>query len=160
MDKRKILVQVIKDYEKLKPFLTDKQKRYLDFEISVAKFNVNHPNTPFYIDQHLQPVKGILKSPRCKLCQKNLDEMRKNNLRCRVIDFCSENCRKEHNRRKIIRETITDSTGILLWEHKKDHQGNPLHLYRKDMFYFTRDRNELVKHYCKARKGKEFSIKE
>ena len=133
--------------------MTSKQENG-DFSERIVRFERLHPNTRYYIDQNLQIVKGVMKSPWCKLCQKNLDEMRKNDPRCRVIDFCSPNCRKEHNRRKKIRETeLAGITDVLSWNHPKDEKGNPLHLHRKDMFYFTRNGKRLVKHYYKAKKG-------
>ena len=153
---RKTFAKLAKRYEELKPFLNEEQRYSLEFQLRIAKFELNHPNTPYYIDQHLQPVKGILKSPYCKLCSKDLDKIRDENPRSRVIDFCSPKCRKEANRRRKIfeNELKGKTTGGLWWNHPKDEKGNSLPLQRKDMFYDSRNGEELVRHYYRARKSK------
>jgi len=93
-------------FDKLKKYIPRKKRESLEFLLRIVKFEYNHPKTPYYIDETLHPVKGILRSTNCKMCGENLEEIREYNSRRRVIHFCSENCRQEHNRRKKIQKEI------------------------------------------------------
>ncbi len=106
--------------------------------------------TPYYIDEKGIVRKGPMKFPRCMLCNKNLGKMRKDNPRRRFVKFCSEKCRKEHNRRTNIREKL-GATGIM-WnthEEKKPH-------FRNEMRIITSQRGEYPENPFKAKKGKKY----
>lgn len=131
--------RAIKIYEKLKPTLTEQQRHSLEFELELIKFEINHPGKSYYINQNMRPVKGIMKSSFCKLCGKDLEEIRKNNPRRRIIDFCSTNCRKEHNRRKKIREN--EKVDLIMWPTYKGKEKPP----RNEMKLIQNKRDEEYK---------------
>lgn len=141
--------RVIRIYEKIKPALTEQQRYGLEFELELIKFQMNHPGESYYIDQNMRPLRGIMKSSFCKLCGKDLEEIRKNNPRRRVIDFCSQNCRKEHNRRKRIREN--EGVDLIIWPTYKG-KGKPP---RNEMKLIQNKRDEDYKEtQFKAKKSK------
>jgi len=121
-----------------------------NIESKIQFFKDTHkPGTSFYFDECGDIRKGPMKFPRCMLCNKNLEILRKNNPRRRFIKFCSTNCRKEHNRRQKIREKL-GSDG-LFWNTKNDE----MHLSRHEMkaTYIRKGQNprEIL---FKARKSK------
>ena len=154
--KRKTFLKISKLYEQIKPKLSDFEKYSIEFQLRVAKFEINHPKSRYYIDENMEPKKGVLKSKDCKLCNENLEELRKNNPRRRFVSFCSTNCRKEHNRRRKIYENKlgSETTTFLSWNHPVNEKGGKLPLQRKDMFYFTKKGKTVEKHPYKARKSK------
>lgn len=82
-------------------------------------------------------------------CNIDLETIRKNNPRRRMIKFCSEKCQKEHNRRKKIREKLGENV-ILVWNTGK---GKPL--VRKDMkVNYVREGKEPLQVPFKAKTSK------
>ena len=76
--------------------------------------DTHKPGTPYYFDQSGQIRKGIIKFQYCRICGIDIEEMRDNDPQhVRKIKFCSENCKKEYNRRKKIRKET--SVDLLLW---------------------------------------------
>jgi len=76
-----------------------------DIERKIQFFKDTHKDkTPYYINENGDVRPGPMKSPRCMLCNKDLEKIRQNNPRRRVRKFCSEKCRKEHHRRTQIRD--------------------------------------------------------
>ena len=125
-----------------------------DIERKIQFFKDAHkPRTTYYFDEHEDIRKGPMKYPRCMLCNKNLEILRKNNPRRRFIKFCSANCRKEYNRRGKIREKL-GSDG-LFWNTKNGE----MHLSRNEMkaTYVRKGQNPLEIPY-KAKKSKWVSI--
>jgi len=155
-EKRNTFLKLAKLYQVIKPKLPDFEKYSIECQLKIAKFEINHPNTKYYIDENMEPKKGILKSEYCKLCQENLDELRKYNPRRRFVDFCSSNCRKEHNRRRKIyeKELGVENTTFLWWNHRVNEKGEKLPLQRKDMFYFTKKGKTVEKHPYNTKKSK------
>lgn len=154
--KGKTFLKLVKIYKQIKPKLSDFEKYSIEFQLKIVKFEINHPKTKYYIDENMEPKKGGLKSKYCKLCNENLEESRKNNPRRRFINFCSPNCRKEHNRRRKIfeKELGEDTTTSLIWNHPVNEKGEKLSLQRKDMFYFIKKGRTIEKLAYKARKSK------
>jgi len=104
------------------------------------------PGTSFYFDENGDIRKGPMKFPRCMLCNKNLEILRKNNPRRRFIKFCSVNCRKEYNRRKKIREKL-GASGVI-WNPDKSLARNKM-----KAIYVQNGKNPLEVPY-KAKKSK------
>jgi len=154
--KKKAFLKLTKSYEEIKPKLSDFEKYSIEFQLRRIKFEVNHPGSKYYIGQNMEPRKGLLKSNYCKLCSQNLEELRKYNPRRRFINFCSPNCRKEHNRRRKIyeKELGEKNTTFLMWNHPISDRGEKLPLQRKDMVYFSKKGNTVEEHPYKARKSK------
>ena len=112
--------------------------------------DTHKPKKSHYIDEKGIVRKGPMKFPRCMLCNKDLEKMRKDYPRRRFIKFCSEKCRKEHNRRTKIREKL-GAAGIM-WnthEDKKPHFRNEMRVI------FNQDR-KYPEIPFKAKKGKKY----
>jgi len=63
--------------------------------------------TPFFFDENNEIKKGIIKFRYCQLCGKNIEELRNYDPQhVRKVKFCSDNCRKEYNRRRKIRKKL------------------------------------------------------
>jgi len=166
-DRRKQFLKAVKKYEKLKPHLTEFERYSIEFELDLAKFEINHPGVKYHIEGgdtiyengksiHVprRIVKGPLKSPSCKLCQKDLEKMRRENPRFRGLYYCSRKCRNEHIKRKKLYEKMNKMGFVrgLIWEHPKDEKGKPLPLDRKKIFF--QHGPEFEKRHIIAKKSK------
>ena len=121
-----------------------------DIERKIKFFEETHKDkTPYYIDEKGNVKQGPMKYPRCMLCNKDLEKIRKYNPRCRVIKFCSDRCRKEHNRRTQIRDK---QGGWLIWN---THEGRKPHFRNEMRVIYQKGKNPIEIPF-KAKKGKKY----
>ena len=104
------------------------------------------PGTPYYIDENGDVRKGPMKFPRCMFCNRDLEELRKDNPRRRFIKFCSTNCRKEYNRRGKMREKL--DVDVLIWNPRMS-----LARSKMKVIYIQKGKNPLEIPF-KAKKSK------
>ena len=90
-------------------------------------------------------VKGPLRWNRCKLCNEPIKEIHRDNPKRRVLKFCSDECRKEHDEIKKIRKKLDAET--ISWPPQKP----PI---RKEQLTYTMKGEDGKPHNYKARKIK------
>ena len=90
-------------------------------------------------------VKGPLRWNKCKLCDEPIKEIHRDNPKRRVLKFCSDECRKEHDEIKKIRKKLCAET--ISWPPQKP-------LIRKEQLTYTMKGEGGKPHNYKARKIK------
>ena len=82
-------------------------------EKRIDDFKERYPNKQFHIDEKGNLVKGPIYHRYCQLCGKNIEDIRDNNPRRRIVKFCSDKCRIEYDRRKDLQHVL--SADMVIW---------------------------------------------
>jgi len=126
-------------------------------EEQIQEFKDYHGNKSFHVtggwteypgtsqEKHVprKIVKGTIKWDRCKLCNKPIREIKKNEPKRRLYKFCSDECRREHDEIKKIRKKLGAET--IWWPPQKP----PI---RKEQLTYTMKGEGGKPHKYKARK--------
>jgi len=102
-----------------------------------------YPGTPNEKHTPMEVIKGPLRRPMCALCNEPLKEILKENPNRRVLKFCSDECRKEHDEIKKIRIKLNAET--ISWLPQKP----PI---PKKLLRYTIKGEDGIPHKYKARK--------
>ena len=76
-----------------------------------------HPGTPNEKHTPISIVKGPLRREKCKLCREPLKIILKNRPRRRILKYCSDECRKEHDEIKKIKKKL--GAEWIMWPPQK-----------------------------------------
>lgn len=125
-------------------------------EEQILEFKEYHGNKSFHIfgggteypgtpqEKHIprKIIKGPIRWTRCKLCNEPLEELQDDPKR-RLLKYCSDECRKEHDEIKKIREKLNAET--IWWPPQKP----PI---RKEQLTYTIKGENGKPHKYRARK--------
>ena len=76
-----------------------------------------NPGTPHERHEPRKIVRGPLRSRKCRTCQEELKPIVQNDPKRRLLHYCSDRCRKEHEEIEKIRKKL--NAEVILWPPQK-----------------------------------------
>jgi len=105
--RKELLSKLIKNYEKRKKTLDQRQRNFVEKRINVFKKILRNPKTSFYFDQNNEIQLGKIQHDLCLYCQKDLQKLRHSSypkFSKNTERYCSKSCMIQHSKMKAIIE--------------------------------------------------------